>query len=217
MRIDSTIRSPNSIALSYATQLPGAQCVAFAPKIVVEPKDTQATVNQPATCTVIATGTGLTYAWYKGAAVSGAPVSSLASNTLTIDSVNLTDTGYYICRVYNIYGADTSRPVHVAVRGTLSNPLKFSFQYNIGSDSIGVTFSNLMPVDWALVDSVLVSYSIARRACRRQLVFRRPLYRASIDHQNVQGQRLYRPPEIRSLAGGAPRHERSAQPSGGYE
>jgi hypothetical protein len=88
------------------------------PVITTEPKDTIVLLGNPASMTVVASGTApLTYAWYKTSVATANLIASQTSATFTIAGAQMTDTGVYRCVVKNASGADTSRAAHVAVTG----------------------------------------------------------------------------------------------------
>lgn len=81
-----------------------------APVITTEPLSK--TLNPGATLLirVIATGTNLTYQWYKNnvALTTGANIYTVTDDTLSILNLALADAGNYKCIVGNAYGKDTS-------------------------------------------------------------------------------------------------------------
>jgi hypothetical protein len=81
------------------------------PIITVNPKDTTVTASTKAQMSVTATGLGtLNYAWYKNTVSAGTVVPGQTTATMTIASVTLSDSGYYLCEVSNSNGKDTSLP-----------------------------------------------------------------------------------------------------------
>ena len=124
VRIESVARSPDWVKLSYESQKSGSVCVyldnALLPPIVAGPNDTTVALNNPLSLSVTATGSGtFTYAWYKGTVSAGSLVAGAAGtrNPLVIASVQVGDSGSYICVVGNGNGLDTSRAAHVTVLG----------------------------------------------------------------------------------------------------
>lgn len=95
-----------------------------APAIGVHPSPQSVCSGNSATFNVTATGSGLTYQWYKGAVmlVNGGSISGATSNTLTINPVSLTDaaTDYYCIATGTCSPAATSNIAALAVTEVVS-------------------------------------------------------------------------------------------------
>jgi hypothetical protein len=101
--------SAGSVTSSTATL--SVSATVTAPSITTQPIATSVAVGSSANLTVVATGTDLTYQWYKdSAAVSGA-----TSATYTIASAATTDAGTYYVIVTNTAGTATSSSVVLTV------------------------------------------------------------------------------------------------------
>ncbi|GAB2459527.1 hypothetical protein GCM10011375_09400 [Hymenobacter qilianensis] len=70
-----------------------------APAITAQPQPATQTVGEAASFSVAATGTGLTYQWYKGLVGSGAPIGGATSSTYSISSVTTANGGSYYVTV----------------------------------------------------------------------------------------------------------------------
>ncbi|MGH7146023.1 MAG: immunoglobulin domain-containing protein [Planctomycetota bacterium] len=82
-----------------------------APTITTQPTNQSVVVGGSATFTVVASGSGLTYQWYKGVtAIGGATGASY-----TINPAALTDAGSYTVKVTNGGGSVTSNPATLTV------------------------------------------------------------------------------------------------------
>ncbi|HEX5635913.1 MAG TPA: immunoglobulin domain-containing protein, partial [Gammaproteobacteria bacterium] len=114
-----------SATLTYTTNDPdgAGPCVAAsstvaitinkAPVITSQPANTAVCAGFPASLTVVASGDGLTYQWYKGPAGSGTAISGATSATLSFAQATLTDNGsYYVI----VSGVAPCAPVTSAVR-----------------------------------------------------------------------------------------------------
>lgn len=84
---------------------------ALAPVITGQPQPTSAQVGGSASFTVTATGTGLTYKWYKDDTL----IDSATAATLTVSPVRLIDDGNYKAVVTSGSLSSTSNPVRLTV------------------------------------------------------------------------------------------------------
>ena len=94
----------------YGSENPGPN----PPMITNDPVSTSANVGSAATFVVGATGTDLTYAWYK----DGIPLEYISSPTLVIPGANTDDEGVYTVRVSNESGSIVSNPALLTVAET---------------------------------------------------------------------------------------------------
>ncbi len=89
------------------------------PTITTQPANQTATVGQTATFSVAASGTGLSYQWYKNsAAISGATAASYTTPTTTTADNNAT---FYVV-VTNAAGSVTSNSATLTVTSTTTKP-----------------------------------------------------------------------------------------------
>ncbi len=88
-----------------------ALTVGNSPVITTQPLPLTKTVGSPASFSVAATGTGLTYQWLK----DGNNMSGATQATYNIASVTTTHAGQYSVKVSNTYGSATSNSVTLAV------------------------------------------------------------------------------------------------------
>jgi hypothetical protein len=89
-----------------------------APSITTHPAGLNVTAGQPATFTVVASGSPtLTYQWYKApdGTTAGAAISGATSASYTIASTATPDAGYYYCTVTNGFGSATSNRAQLQV------------------------------------------------------------------------------------------------------
>ena len=70
------------------------------PIITQHPEDTQVAGNASGTFSVTATGTNLTYQWYK----DNSPLAGATNASFTVQNVSTSDQGRYHCKVSNPYG-----------------------------------------------------------------------------------------------------------------
>jgi hypothetical protein len=94
-----------TVTLTYTSNDPSGPCPAVSASIALtikkevvitsQPANTSVCAGFPASLTVIATGDGLTYQWYKGTAPTGTPVSGATSATLSFSQASLADDGNY--------------------------------------------------------------------------------------------------------------------------
>ena len=124
VRVESVVRSPDWVKLSYESQKAGGVCVYLdttsSPPIVVGPNDASVAESNPLSLSVTATGSGsstFSYAWYKGAVSAANQILGAAGtrSTFVIAAAQLSDSGTYLCVVGNANGFDTSRAAHVSV------------------------------------------------------------------------------------------------------
>jgi hypothetical protein len=89
-----------------------------APAITTGPAGQTACVGNSVSFSVAATGTGITYQWRKGTVnlTDGGNISGVTTNTLTIDSVNMSDT----TSGYNVVITGTCLPNDTSVSATLT-------------------------------------------------------------------------------------------------
>ena len=90
------------------------------PKITTDPAAVTVFQTQPASMTVLATGVGtLTYQWYKVVNNQNTAITSAATGltaaSMTITSVQFSDSGLYRCVVTNAYGSVTSNTAKLTV------------------------------------------------------------------------------------------------------
>jgi hypothetical protein len=89
-----------------------------APAITTGPAGQTACVGSSVSFPIAATGTGITYQWRKGTVnlTDGGNISGVTTNTLTIDSVNMSDT----TSGYNVVITGTCLPNDTSVSATLT-------------------------------------------------------------------------------------------------
>jgi hypothetical protein len=109
--VSNTARSDDWIKFCYETQKPAATCIGLPPVIAAAtPKDSVALGGRPASFAVTVTGSSaITYVWYKNSVSTATVVAGQTGATLTFASVQVSDSGTYICVASNAYGKDTSR------------------------------------------------------------------------------------------------------------
>lgn len=81
------------------------------PKIISQPTTVVAAAGQIAKISIVATGVGILYQWYK----AGVPVSGQTSSSLVIENCQESDSGSYSCVVSNENGSATSNPIELTV------------------------------------------------------------------------------------------------------
>jgi len=111
---DATTRRTGVNAIQL---LLNAGSVGNPPVITQQPQPTVAPAGYPATLTVVATGTGLTYEWRKGGAqlFDGPNISGASTPTLTILSLGPADEGIYSVTVKNLAGTTVSKNAVVSI------------------------------------------------------------------------------------------------------
>ncbi|MBL8178762.1 MAG: Ig-like domain-containing protein [Bryobacterales bacterium] len=82
-----------------------------APAITTQPRDTTAVLGMAASLTVVASGPGLTYQWFR----NGAIVTGATGAALPFPAVSLADAGVYSVAVSNANGSVASNPVRLRV------------------------------------------------------------------------------------------------------
>ena len=87
---------------------------AGAPTLTAQPKSLTVGAGGQAVFTVVATGDGLTYQWYRGAT----PVAGATDATLTVDGVSAASAGSYTVRVTNAAGTVTSAAATLTLAST---------------------------------------------------------------------------------------------------
>jgi gliding motility-associated-like protein len=110
--LTSSAECPAPVSVSSDTI---AMVILERPVITVEPIDVEACEGQPATFTVTATGTALTYQWRK----DGVALTGETSNTFTIAAIALTDVAAYDVVVG---GTCTPEAVSAAAQLTVNTP-----------------------------------------------------------------------------------------------
>ena len=97
-------------------RLAAANAAEPAPAITGQPQSAALTAGQRLVLSVTATGSGLTYQWFKdGTALGGA-----TGPTFTIASSEVSDTGSYTVTAANRHGTATSQPAGVTVTAAAS-------------------------------------------------------------------------------------------------
>ena len=101
----------------------GGSTPVVAPSITTQPTAQSVAVGGAATFAVVATGTSLTYQWYKvdAASGSGVAVSGATSSAFTISSAATTDAGSYYVAVTNSLATVDSSTVLLTVSSTTGN------------------------------------------------------------------------------------------------
>lgn len=89
------------------------------PVISVQPLDQEVSVGQALTFRVVASGTGLTYAWLK----NGLPIGGATNSTFTIPSAQVDDVGTFAVRISGQGGAIDSSIVTLSVTPPGSGPI----------------------------------------------------------------------------------------------
>lgn len=84
------------------------QAGAAPPQIATAPSTQEVTEGDAATFTVVATGDGLAYQWYKGQGTNKVAISTATSSTYTINPVTAADAGFYSVTVTNSAGSISS-------------------------------------------------------------------------------------------------------------
>lgn len=92
--------------------------------ITTQPASTTVTLGSTATFTVVASGSSLTYQWYKGGTIL--PLGTSA--TLTLSSVTAADAGTYYVVVSNTSGSVTSNSVTLSIGSTSSSAVSITTQ-----------------------------------------------------------------------------------------
>ncbi len=87
------------------------------PLITQQPADVSVTAGQPASFSVTATGSSLSYQWRKG----GTAISSATAATYTINSTSTADASTYTCVVTNSSGSATSTAATLTVNAGSSS------------------------------------------------------------------------------------------------
>jgi Lamin Tail Domain/Immunoglobulin domain len=153
---------PNSRTDRGAAEWVGAVNANPPPLILTAPADLEVCLGSPASFSVVATNSALSYQWFEG----GNSLAGQTNATLLINSTTLNDATNFFVVVTNIYGATTSgvavltvdvgnpaiglQPTNqIAVAGsfvefavTVTNDLSPSYQWRLNSNSIpGATFS----------------------------------------------------------------------------
>ncbi|HEY5913327.1 MAG TPA: LamG-like jellyroll fold domain-containing protein [Verrucomicrobiae bacterium] len=110
----STIRETGVNAIQL---LLNAGSVGNPPVITQQPQPTVAPQGYPATLTVVATGTGLSYQWRKGGVpvTDGGHLSGANTDTLTIFPLSAADEGIYSVEVINAVGTTVSKNAAVNI------------------------------------------------------------------------------------------------------
>lgn len=85
------------------------------PTITSAPKLTTVTEGDYVELTVVATGEGLRYQWFKGDAATRQPITGATSSRLIFPKVALADDGLYSVRVWNTGGEEFTTPVRMIV------------------------------------------------------------------------------------------------------
>ena len=89
----------------------------FPPSITADPSDVSVTEGEPASLSITATGTSLTYQWKR----NGTDIIGADSSTYTISSTSFSDSGVtFTCVVSNDSGADTSNAAILAVTAEIT-------------------------------------------------------------------------------------------------
>jgi len=102
------------------------------PSITQQPQSVSAGVGQSVTFTVVASGTGLSYQWYKG----GTAISGATSATLTLANVQSSDAGSYQVSVTSAGGTTQSNAVTLTVGNvgaTVSKLVNISTRSYVGA------------------------------------------------------------------------------------
>lgn len=112
------------------------------PTITTPPQLTTATEGDDVQLTVVATGEGLSYQWFKGDIATRQPINGATSATLAFTPVALSDDGLYSVRVSNNGGEDFSTPVRLLVLerfgGQITDDLVVHLKFDgDGADSSG--------------------------------------------------------------------------------
>lgn len=111
-----TVTNPQGFAVSN----PAVLSVYPAPTITVQPLPRSVNEGQSASFTVTATGSGLTYQWYRGTNI----IPGATSRTLTLSDVGIGDVGTYSVTVANGAGSKTSNSVALTIKlKPVVNPL----------------------------------------------------------------------------------------------
>ncbi len=96
VRAIRTYDTTNTINKIYAhTQVNGQPQTA---SVILQPQSQNICMNDEVSFSVTATGTSLTYQWYK----NGAVIPDADSSSYTITDAELSDTGYYSCEITNL-------------------------------------------------------------------------------------------------------------------
>jgi hypothetical protein len=98
------------------------------PTITVQPTNQTSCSGKSTSFALTATGTGITYQWYKGgiAVSNGGNISGATTNTLSINPTNTTDAGNYYCTISGsspCIGSVTSGTVSLTVNASPSEPI----------------------------------------------------------------------------------------------
>lgn len=111
-----TVSNAAGSATSTAVQI----TVVGAPVITLQPVPVAVKVGAPITLTAAASGTGLSYRWFKGTVAL--PEAIGTTPTLSIAAATLADAGEYVLRVTNAAGVASSLPVTVSVSASVLQP-----------------------------------------------------------------------------------------------
>lgn len=98
--------------------------ITIAPEIIENPESQTKEVNDSASFTLIATGTGLAYQWrFNGVNIfNGSDYQGTSSSVLSIDSVQLDLEGYYDCVITNSQGLLVSNRAYLIINKHLFAP-----------------------------------------------------------------------------------------------
>lgn len=137
--------------------------------ITTEPMATSACEGEQASLEVAATGTEMTFQWFKGTTplTDDANISGATSSTLTISSAELSDAGNYSCEIASVCEASTTtEEVTVTIEECLGlleqlsenlsiypNPTRGVFNLELGKFNQSVTNTTIYSVGGQIVSS----------------------------------------------------------------
>ncbi len=116
-----------------AERLAATAAAKLEPVIVTQPQSAAVQVGQRLALSVTASGTNLTYQWFKG----GLALSGATSPAFAVDSATLTDSGTYTVTASNALGSATSDSASVAVSAAASPNAGASQALTAGGGSSG--------------------------------------------------------------------------------
>jgi len=154
--ITAAINDPDNKAGNYSVTLNnGVLTIADAPLITSGPADTTVNAGENAVLNVGATGSSITYQWFKNNAplVDGGAISGVLSGSLTISSTTVDDGGSFSVVVSNVVGSATSSNAVLTVAGapsiTVQPPAQTDKAGTTATISVGVAGSGPLTYTWS--------------------------------------------------------------------